>query len=62
MQSQSLATELVQKLTAAALAGLIGSLTTADIARAAETAPPPASPPSPCTLHSSEFPYNHLYS
>lgn len=39
-QSERLATELIQKLPAAALAGLIGSLTAADVALAADYAPP----------------------
>lgn len=41
VQSESLAMELVQKLPAAALAGLIGTLSTADIARAVDATPPP---------------------
>lgn len=41
LQSESLASELVQKLPSAALAGLIGTLSSAHIAQAADVPPPP---------------------
>lgn len=44
LQSEQLATELAQKLPVAALAGLIGSLSVADVAIAAEVSPPPQAP------------------
>lgn len=41
LQSKELATELVNKLPAAALAALVSTISTADVAQAADFVPPP---------------------
>jgi cell division protease FtsH len=58
-QSEALAQELCQKLPAAALAGLIGTLSSSDVALAADFAPPPQSEqaaPQEATKQTLEFP------